>query len=157
MGSPELNIQPSEAQVMPFPMPEAGKPRHISYKEFKRTENLPSLTGVVIDNVKPTDLFVSQDWTSSSKVFTVYNGVTESKADSDERFLLEGYVSQRPIPGRSEKQKVIVLPDGHHRALCAWEQGKKVDVFVLREKPSGNYHGLSTLRSSSGAIFRDLV
>lgn len=154
MGSPEINYTPAEVKYVPVQLPEVGVPRHISKKQFKKTTDLDSLKGAIIEGVKPQDLFISQHWTDTFKIGTVYD-LYQSRS-GDDKDLLKAYVAYRPINGSDQKQRVIVLPDGHHRALAAWEQGEKVDIFILGTKPTLNYAGISTLRQKSGLPFRDM-
>lgn len=126
----------------------------ISFKDFKKKSLKTLKNGTIVKNVPPAKLFISQRWFTIDRAIKTFNN---SRRSPGENTLLPGYISSVPIKGKEEKQCVIILGDGHHHALYTWDNGENLDIFIVGEKPQGNYKGLSTLRRDYGAPFRGLT
>lgn len=126
----------------------------LTFEEFKRTPEKELKTGTIVKNIKPAKLFVTQDWISIDRAMRTFNNLRKVPGENT---LLPGYYSSVPIDGNGLRQRVLVLGDGHHHALYAWEIGEKIDIYIIGDTLDKKIKGLSTLRQKSGILFRGIV
>jgi len=120
-------------EIYPFPAEtEQEEGPKVSFKEFLATSEAES--GSVIEGVKPSELFTTQDWLDDAKVANVLGYIE----DRDPRLTeITGYLHYHTKFDRN----VIVIGNGNHRALYALISGKRIDVAIedprilLKENP----------------------
>ena len=128
---------------------EVQQPLTVPYKEFFETNKAEP--GTVLVDVKPRDLFTYQGWTDDNKVMNVLNYAEEN----DPRlYSVTGYVHYHT----KFQENVLVIGNGHHRALYALHTGNRVDFTVEDYTPESkeNPFRLTNLVRKYGNIFGSL-
>lgn len=127
---------------------EARASQQLSYKAFKGIAVSEVMRGAyVLTGVSPSKLWASQDWVDPVKVSRV-----QHEHVGAEELELPAYFKDLPTG-----QRAIILANGHHHALQAWEEASKVNVKILGQLPEGvNIISFSRYRRENGDVFRNL-
>jgi hypothetical protein len=125
-----------------------GKSQPISYNEFKnKSQETINKGHFVIDGFHPAKLWASQDWVDAEKVTR-----TTTQGLNGEELTLPAYYKDLPTG-----QRAIILGNGHHHALRAWERSERVKIEIIGAFPEGNnFMSFSRFRRETGQVFRDL-
>jgi hypothetical protein len=125
---------------MLFPMMETAileKPRTeeqskiittVSYNDFKQMDLTGMEGNLIINNMPPAKLYSSQTWIDTEKVKKALD--YENRDAPEKEVLAIGYWHTLPT-GR----RIVVLGDGHHKSLLAWEDGRKINIKMIGELP----------------------
>ncbi len=138
-----------ELERIIIPQEEVDITTKVEYREFLKDPSAEP--GVIITQAKPRDLFTYQNWVDQEKIRNVIKYATE---DDPRLNQVTGYLHFHDKFGKN----VIVIGNGHHRALYAMEQGAKVDL-TLESPPTehaDNPFRLSNLAKKYGNIYHGL-
>jgi hypothetical protein len=94
----------------------------IPYKDFLVTNE--AAPGTVLINVKPRELFTYQHWTDINKIINVLRYVEEG---DPLLYQLKGHLHYHT----KFEENVVVVGNGHHRALYAIHAGSRVNVTLV--------------------------
>ncbi len=139
-----------ELERIIIPTEEIDTTVKVNYREFLKDPNAEP--GVIITQAKPRDLFTYQNWVDQEKVRNVIGYASE---DDPRLNKVTGYLHFHDKFG----ENVIVIGNGHHRALYAMEQGSRIDLIL--ENPPTTEHAenpfrLSNLAKKYGNIYHGL-
>lgn len=98
----------------------------ITYSEFRRRKGNVT-AGTLVTEVKPGDLFVTQEWASPKKVVA-----------AEERWREQPELAKL-VPvylGLFGERRVMGAGDGTHRIVTAKLNGDRVNAFIVGELPS---------------------
>lgn len=97
----------------------------ISYADFKKTAVIEP--GTIINSVRPSNLYTTQNWISEKKV----SAALSREVEPEDRFPISAYIHE------DKGKRVLVLGDGNTRAIVAWVRGVLIEVTIKGLLPEG--------------------
>lgn len=121
-----------------------GQHQIITYNSLREARTIES--GTVVTDVKPQELWTTQDWIEVEKVRAALNRTV----GPEDTFPTEGYTHKH------HGKTILVLGDGNTKSIIAWAQGKRVEFTIKGELPRGQKATpLSRLRNQYHDLFRE--